>query len=90
MYFRNYGPQKTWLNISKKSSVREPFAKQHVKWEQTVLKSEPYHLYHIYSSLHMQLSWKKYLLVICKLLGVFVNILTADDKYSLLNSDNFR
>ena len=28
------------------------------------------------------------LLVICKTLKLFINTLTADDKYSLLNSDN--
>ena len=28
------------------------------------------------------------LLVICKILGLFVNTLTADDKYSLLNRDS--
>ena len=27
-------------------------------------------------------------MVICKILGLFINILTADDKYSLLNRDN--
>ena len=27
-------------------------------------------------------------LVTCKILGLFVNPLTADDKYSLLNKDN--
>ena len=32
-----------------------------------------------------QLSWKKCFLVICKILGLFVNTLTPDDKYSLLN-----
>ena len=36
----------------------------------------------------MQFSWKKSLLVICKILRVFVNTLTADDKYSVLNRDN--
>ena len=36
----------------------------------------------------MQFSWKKFLLVICKILRVFVNTLTADDKYSVLNRDN--
>ena len=30
------------------------------------------------------------LLVIYKILGVFVNTLTLDDKYSLLNSENLR
>ena len=32
---------------------------------------------------------KKSLLVTPKVLGLFVNTLTADDKYSLLNRDNF-
>ena len=32
--------------------------------------------------------WKNSLLVICKILGHFVYILTADDKHSLLNRDN--
>ena len=36
----------------------------------------------------MQFSWKKFLLVICKVLRVFVNTLAADDKYSVLNRDN--
>ena len=28
------------------------------------------------------------MLVLCKIFGLFVNTLTADDKYSLLNTDN--
>ena len=32
--------------------------------------------------------WKKSLLVTCKILSPFVNTLTADDKYSLLNGEN--
>ena len=36
----------------------------------------------------MQLSWKKSLLAIRKILGLFVNTMTADDKHSLLNRDN--
>ena len=36
----------------------------------------------------MQLSWKKSLLDIHQILGLFVDILTTDDKYSLLNKDN--
>ena len=31
---------------------------------------------------------EKFLLVICNILGLFVNTLTADDKYSLLKKDN--
>ena len=30
------------------------------------------------------------LLVLCKILRLFVNILTVDDRYSLLNRDNLR
>ena len=36
----------------------------------------------------LKLSWKKSLLVIYKGLRFFVNILTTQDKYSLLNRDN--
>ena len=35
-----------------------------------------------------KLSWKKRVLVVCKILGLFVNILTADDMYCLLNRGN--
>ena len=31
--------------------------------------------------------WKNSLLVICKIFGLFLNTLTADDKYSLLDRD---
>ena len=31
---------------------------------------------------------EKFLLVICKILELFVNTLTTDDKYSLLKKDN--
>ena len=51
-------------------------------------KSERQHFHHIYSSLWRQFSWEKFLLVICKVLGLFVNTLTADGQYSLLNRDN--
>ena len=36
----------------------------------------------------MKLSWIKSVLVICKTLGLFVNTLTGDEKYSLLTMDN--
>ena len=34
------------------------------------------------------MSWKKSLLVTCKIFRLFVNTLTTDDKYSLLSKDN--
>ena len=76
--------------MPKKSPFRGHFDKQHGKGGQTLLKPETHHLYYIYWSLSRRLSWKKYLLVICKVLGMFVNILTADDKCFLLNRDNLR
>ena len=45
-------------------------------------------LYYISSSLWKKLSWKRVLLVIFKILRLFVNSLTADDNYSLLNTGN--
>ena len=74
--------------MSKKSPFIRPFHKRHGKRSQTLLKSEGQHLYHIHWSLCSQLSCKKSLLVIRKVYRLFVNILTADDKYSLLNNDN--
>ena len=36
----------------------------------------------------MKISWNKSFIVICKILGLFFNTLTADDKYCLFNKDN--
>ena len=74
--------------MSKKSCLREPLDKEHGKRAQTLLESEQEHLYHFYWSLWRQLSWKKSLLVICKVLRLFVNTLTVDDKCSLLSWEN--
>ena len=76
--------------MSKKSRFRGPFDKQHGNGDQTMLKSERHQLYHIFWSLWRILSYKKSLLVICKVLKMFVNILTADDKCFLFNRDNLR
>ena len=61
--------------------------KQHGKREETLLKSEQQHVYHIYWSLWRQLSLKKSLLVICKILRLFVNTFPAFEKYSVFNSE---
>ena len=37
----------------------------------------------------MKFNWKKSFLEICKIVGLFVNTFTADEKYSLLDRDNF-
>ena len=83
-------PKNVVKQLSKKSRVIGPFDKQHGKGDQTRLKIERHQLYQIFWSLWRILSYKKSLLVICKVLKMFVNILTADDKYFLLNRDNLR
>ena len=89
MYFRNYGLLQTWLgNCLNSTASDNPIDKQHDKRPETRLKSKWQHLYHNYWSLWRQLSWEKSFLVICKMLRLFVNTLTADDKYSLHNRKN--
>ena len=75
-------------SMSKKSLFKGSFGKQHGKRAQTLLKFAWQHLYHIYWSLWRQLTFKKFLLVICKISRLFPNTLSADGKYSLLNRDN--
>ena len=76
--------------MSKKSRFREPFYKQHGKGDQTLLKPEPHHLYHIYWWLLGHWWLKKSLKLICKILALFVKILNAGYKYPLLNRDNLK
>ena len=75
--------------ISKKLSLREPFNKQHGKLPKALLKPASQHLYHIHWSLPSQLSCKRSLLLTCEILGLLVNTLAADEKYPLLNRENF-
>ena len=74
--------------MSIKSSFKGSFKKQHGKCVQTLLKFAWQNLYHIYWSLWRQLTFKKFLLVICKISRLFPNTLSPDGKYSLLNRDN--
>ena len=83
-------PKNVVEGVSKKSLFRGPFDKQHCKRDQIMLISERNQLYHILWSLFMQLSWKKPVLVTCKVLRMFVNVFNADSKCFLLNRDNLR
>ena len=74
--------------MPKKSSFKGSFGKQHGKRAQTLLKFAWQNLYHIYWSLWRQLTFKKFLLLICQISRLFPNTLSADGKYSLLNTDN--
>ena len=75
-------------SMPKESIFKGSFKKQHGKRAQTLLKFAWQNLYHIYWSLWRQLTFKKFLLVICKISRLFPNTLSADGKYSLLNRDN--
>ena len=74
--------------MSKQSRFRGPFDKRHCKRAETLLQSEQQQLYHIYWSLSSQFSRKNGFLVVWKILGLFVNPLTADGKYCLVNRGN--
>ena len=73
----------------KKSRFRLPFQKEQGKLVSTLFKFERQHLYHIYCSTGRELSCKKSLLVIWESLRRFVNTISAVDKCSLPNRDNF-
>ena len=74
--------------MPKKSFFRGPFDKRHGKRAQALLKSASQHLYHIDRSQLRQLGLKKSLLVTCKILGLLVNTLAADERYLVLHRDN--
>ena len=74
--------------MSKKSSFRGPLEKQHGRCAETMVKSASEHLYHSHWSLRSRFSWKKSLLWTGKILGLLLNTLAADQKYSVLNTDN--
>ena len=75
-------------SMSKKSRFKGSFKKQPGKCAQTLLKCQGQLISHIYWSLFRQLSYKKSLLVICKISRLFINTLSADGKYSVFNRDN--
>ena len=81
-------PKNKVRSISIKSRFKGSFKKQHGKCPQTLLTFPWQNLYHIYWSLWRQLTFQKFLLVICKMSRLFPNTLTADGKYSLLNRDS--
>ena len=74
--------------MSKKSCLREPFAKEDGKCDQALFKSASQHVYHIHQSLPRKVSWKKSLLLTWQILGLLVNTLATDEKYPVLNRAN--
>ena len=74
--------------MSKSSRSRGSFNKQHGKRAKALSKYVSQHLYHIHWSLANQFSWKKSLLLTCKILVLPVNTLTVDEKYPVPNREN--
>ena len=77
------------FETSKRSCFRRPCGNQRVNGFQTLLKSARHHYYPIFPCICDILSWKKSALVWSEILTLFVNTLTAHNKYSRCNVHNF-
>ena len=75
--------------MSKWSCFRTPFGNEGVNGFQTLLKSAEHYYYPLFWSIRGKLSCKKSPSVWYEILRLFVNALTADDKYSDSNMQNF-
>ena len=75
---------------SKRSCFRTPLANERVNGFQTLLKSARHHHYPLFSSVRGKWSCKKSPSVWYEILRLFVNALTADDKYSGSNMQNLQ
>ena len=83
MYFRYYRLWKTWLKHSLKDAVSE-HALTVNNWKRPkYLRNLHESFFTCFSSFSNNLIWKMSLLVLCEILGVFVNTLTSDAKYSV-------
>ena len=87
LFLRLRSPKNVVRWTCKNFCFKLAFQKEHGKWVSGPLKSQWQHLYYIYWSIGRQLSCKKSVLVISKILRLFVNTLSAVDKYSLSKTD---
>ena len=76
--------------LSTKCRFRTSFKSQNVNECQTLVKSAWEHFYHIFGSLRREMAWKVSSLLKFEILVVFVNTLTADDKYLVWDCENFQ
>ena len=74
---------------SRRSCFRTPFSIQRVNWFKTPLKVATHHYCPFFPWILGKLSWKKTALLRLKILRLFVNTLTADDKDCCRNMQNF-
>ena len=82
-------PKEVATQTSRRSFFRTPFGNQRVNGFQTPLKVGRHHYYPFFPWISVKLSWKKTALLWLEILRLFVNTLTADDKYSCRNMQNF-
>ena len=75
--------------MPEKPYFRTAFGNQAVNGLQTLLKSARHNYYPIFPWIWDELSWKKSALVRSKILGLFVNTLTAEYTYSRRNMQTF-
>ena len=74
---------------SRKSCLWTPFGNQRVNGFQTPLKVARHHYYPSFPWIIGKISWKKTALLWSSILRLFANTLTADDKCSFRNRQNF-
>ena len=75
--------------VLEKPYFRTAFGNQPVNEYETLLKSARHYYYPIFPWVWDKLSWKKSALVRSKILGLFVNTLTAEYTYSRRNMQTF-
>ena len=76
--------------LSKERFFRTHFDSQHVKASQVLAKYQWEHFYHVFSTFSGELIWKMSPLMLGKILGVFVNTMTADGKYPIQDCENLQ
>ena len=82
-------PEEVATETYRKSFFRTPFGNQRVNGFQTPLKIARHHYYRFSPWIPGRVSWKKTALLWSKILRLFAKTLTADDKYSCRNMQNF-
>ena len=78
-----------FTETSRRSCFRTPFGNQRLNGFQTPLKVARQNYYPLFQWIPGKLSWKNTALLWSKILRLFANKLTADDKYSCRNMKNF-
>ena len=82
-------PKEVTTEMSRRSFFRTPFGNQRVNGFQRPLKVARHHYYPFCPWISCKLGWKKTALLWWKILRLFANTLTDDDKNSCRNMQNF-